>query len=518
MLSNKKAKLNQNHKQMKINAINYFEHVVDLFPEKIAISDSSFQLDFKTLRQSAKQVAVHISKKRQLINRPVAIFLPKTNDAIVAFIATLYSGNCYAPLDVKNPISRITSILETLDPIAVITNTTYLDKVKACDLKIEIINIDELETSKAEINKFNYKKCIDTDPAYIIHTSGSTGIPKGVAISHRSIFDYINWAIETFDISEKEIIGNQAPFVFDNSTLDIYLMMFTGATLHIVPEQLFMFPAKLLEFLETNKINFVFWVPSVLINISNLKLLNSFEVKSLKKVLFAGEVMPTRHLNYWINNLDNEVLFANLYGPTEITVDCTFFIIDRVFKDDEVLPIGKACRNSDVIILNQENTVCKQNEHGELCVRGSSLALGYWNNFEKTNSVFVQNPLNDSYPEKIYRTGDIVFTNDNNEIIFVGRNDRQIKHLGHRIELGEIEHVILSIFHSINACVTYDNDSKEITLFYESVNEIIVKEFRMKLATVLSKYMIPTKYFRINKLPLTNSGKIDRGFLEKVNH
>jgi amino acid adenylation domain-containing protein len=489
---------------MKINLVDYFEHVVDLFPEKTAISDGTFQMDFKTLRQRAKQVATDISKKQQLINRPVAIFLPKTNDAIVAFIATLYSGNCYAPLDVKNPISRITSIIETLDPITVITNTTYLDKIKTCDLKLEIINIDDLETSKAEKNKFNYKKCIDTDPAYIIHTSGSTGIPKGVAISHRSIFNYINWAIEAFDISEKEIIGNQAPFVFDNSTLDIYLMMFTGATLHIVPEQLFMFPAKLLEFLETNKINFVFWVPSVLINIS--------------KVLFAGEVMPTRHLNYWINNLDNEVLFANLYGPTEITVDCTYFIIDRVFKDDEVLPIGKACRNSDVIILNQENKVCKQNEHGELCVRGSSLALGYWNNFEKTNSVFVQNPLNNSYPEKIYRTGDIVFTNDSNEIIFIGRNDRQIKHLGHRIELGEIEHVILSTFDSINACVTYDNDSKEITLFYESVNEIIVKEFRMKLATVLSKYMMPTKYFRINKLPLTNSGKIDRGFLETTYH
>jgi amino acid adenylation domain-containing protein len=511
---NKNFGLNLKHKQMKINAIEYFEHVVDLFPEKLAISDGTFQMDFKTLEQRAKQVATNISKKQQLINKPVAVFLPKTNDAIVAFIATLYSGNCYAPLDVKNPISRITSILKTLDPIAVITNTTYLDKIKTCDLKIEIINIDDLETSNVEKNRFNYKKCIDTDPAYIIHTSGSTGVPKGVAISHRSIFNYINWAIETFNISEKEIIGNQAPFIFDNSTLDIYLMMFTGATLHIVPEQLFIFPARLLEYLETNKINFVFWVPSVLINISNLKLLGSIQVKSLKKVLFAGEVMPTRHLNYWINNLDDEVLFANLYGPTEITVDCTYFIIDRVFKDDEVLPIGKPCRNSDVIILNEANMVCKPNEHGELCVRGSSLALGYWNNIEKTNSVFVQSPMNHSYPEKIYRTGDIVYSNNRNEIIFVGRKDRQIKHLGHRIELGEIEHVILSTFDAINACVTYDNSSKEIILFYESANEIPVKEFRMKLATVLAKYMIPTKFYKMGYLPITSNGKIDRLSLE----
>jgi non-ribosomal peptide synthetase component F len=276
-----------------------------------------------------------------------------------------------------------------------------------------------------------------------------------------------------------------------------------------------MFPAKLLGFLEVNKINFIFWVPSVLINVANLKLLDSIEITSLRKVLFAGEVMPTKHLNYWIHSLDKDIIFANLYGPTEITVDCTYYIIDRVYKDDEVLPIGKPCRNSDVIVLNEQNVVCKTNEYGELCVRGSSLALGYWNNFEKTNAVFVQNPLNQSYPENIYRTGDVVFTNEMDEIIYVGRKDRQIKHLGYRIELGEIEHIILSTFEAINACVTYNDKTKELVLYYESTNEIPVKEFRVKLASVLSKYMIPTKYIKMDHLPLTISGKIDRVLLEK---
>jgi len=383
-------------------------------------------------------------------------------------------------------------------------------------LNFNIINLDELQFNNDLKEKFNYERCIDTDPAYIIHTSGSTGLPKGVVISHKSIFNYINWAIDTFNIGEGEIIGNQAPFVFDNSTLDIYLMVFTGASLYLIPEVNFMFPIKLLDFIKINKINFVFWVPSVLINIANLKLLNSTKVPSLKKVLFAGEVMPTQHLNYWIRYLNENTLFANLYGPTEITVDCTYFIVDRIFQDDQVLPIGKPCRNSDILILDKENNLCKTGEQGELCVRGSALALGYWNNFKKTNSVFVQNPLNDSYPEKIYRTGDIVFINDHDEIIFIGRKDFQIKHLGYRIELGEIEHIILSIFKSLNVCVVYDQIKSEIILFYENTVEIPPSEFRINLNNVLSKYMIPTRYIKIDQLPYTTSGKIDRIKLNSI--
>lgn len=500
---------------MFINLIDRFESTVDLFPGKNALSDTISKLTFNELRESAKNLAIHISKKQDFVNRPVAVFLPKSNQAIVAFVAALYSGNCYVPLDIKSPTSRTSSILRNLDPAVIITNDDNLDSVRECGLDSEIINIDKLQVIKSEGYVFNYKRCIDTDPAYIIHTSGSTGMPKGVAISHRSIFNYINRVIEVFDITENEVIANQAPFIFDNSTLDIYLMIFSGASLHIVPEQLFMFPAKLLEFVNTNKINFIFWVPSVLINVANLKLFNSVGLPTLKKVLFAGEVMPTRHLNYWINNLNKETLFANLYGPTEITVDCTYFIVDRKFKDDEILPIGKAFKNSDVLILNEGDDLCGPNENGELCVRGTSLALGYWNDFEKTNAVFVQNPLNASYPEKIYRTGDIVHANDRGEIIFVGRKDYQIKHMGYRVELGEIEHMVISNFDSLNACVIYNELKNEIVLFYESEVEIPIREFRIKLAVVLPKYMIPTKYVKWDKLPLTPSGKVDSVLLKK---
>lgn len=501
---------------MKINLIEYFEATVEKFSEKIATVDSHSELSFKELKQKSLAMSAFFAKNQYPANRPIAAYLPKSNNALISFIATLYNGNCYAPLDVKNPVNRIKSILEVLEPVCVVTKSEYINNIDQCGLNLEVINIDELKLESNSSTNLNYRKCIDTDPAYIIHTSGSTGVPKGVVISHRSIFDYIHWAIDTYSISDAEIIGNQAPFIFDNSTLDIYLMLFAGATLHLIPEQLYMFPAKLLEYLEKNKINFIFWVPSVLINVTNLKLLDTIKLPSLKKVLFAGEVMPTKHLNYWINALKSDVLFSNLYGPTEITVDCTYYIVDRVFSDTEVLPIGFPCRNSDVIILNEKNEPCKLGEQGELCVRGSSLSMGYWNNPVKTKSVFVQNPLNKSYPEKIYKTGDLVQTNERNEIIFLGRKDFQIKHLGYRIELGEIEHTILSVFSALNACVLYDESKSTIVLVYESSQEIPVAEFRLQLNKVLSKYMIPTKYIWMKTLPLTNSGKIDRVKLKNL--
>lgn len=500
---------------MNINLIEYFDSTANLYPNKPALVDASGKLNFLEVQRKARITAKKISSRSELFNRPIAIYLPKSNDLVVSLIAILYTGNCYAPLDTKNPIERIKSILHTLNPLCVITNSEYIERLKQCNLEIDIINIDDISFEDINIGNFNYKNCIDTDPAYIIHTSGSTGVPKGVVISHKSIFDYIHWAIDTFNITEKEIIGNQAPFIFDNSTLDIYLMLFTGATLHLIPEQLFMFPAKLLEYVKSNEINFVFWVPSVLITIANLNLLTNTQIPTLKKVLFAGEVMPTKHLNYWITNLDKTVLFANLYGPTEITVDCTFYIVDRAFTDDEVLPIGKPCRNSNVLILNDENNPCEVEEHGELCVRGASLSNGYWNDFEKTNSVFVQNPLNKFYPEKIYRTGDIVFKNKKDEIIFIGRKDFQIKHLGYRIELGEIEHLITNAFNSMIVCVLYDQQKKQIVLVYEAPNEIPISKFRIKLSPILPKYMIPTKYIKKDRMPLTPSGKIDRVYLKK---
>ena len=500
---------------MNTNLIQYFERTAEQYPQKAAVVDRDGSLSFRDLQSLAHNLALSLRTQTASINAPIAIYLPKSNQAVAAILGVLYSGNIYAPLDVKNPLARTDAILKNLKPACILTDTAGIAQLQKIPLEVPILNIGEMGTEKIHEEIVSYQKCIDTDPAYILHTSGSTGMPKGVAISHRSIMDYIHWAIDTFNISHREHIGNQAPLVFDNSTLDIYLMVFTGATLNLIPESLFMYPARLLEYLKAQKINFVFWVPSVLVNVANLRILDTIKVSSLRKILFAGEVMPAKQLNYWIGNFDKDVLFANLYGPTEITVDCTYHIITSLYKDDEVIPIGKACRNSDILILNEKDQICEIGEKGELCVRGSSLALGYWNNLEKTREVFVQNPLNTAFPERIYRTGDIVYLNESNEIMFVGRKDNQIKHLGYRIELGEIEHGITSSFEGLTPCVFYDNQNKKIVLVYESRREIPPGEFRKRLMRVLSKYMLPSEYIRIDKMPLTGSGKTNRSLLKR---
>ncbi|WNL30643.1 amino acid adenylation domain-containing protein [Aliarcobacter cryaerophilus] len=500
---------------MQKNILEYLEKTVNEFANKTAIIDESRSINFMDLQKESIKIASYLQYKNIKKSLPIGVFLPKSIEAIESFLGVLYNGCFYVPLDIKNPFDRICAIINNLEIKYIITNTKNANLLNELNKQIELILIDNIDIEeKITFDLTNYNLSIDTDPAYIINTSGSTGTPKGVVVSHRSVIDYIDWSIETFKIDSSFKIGNQAPFIFDNSVLDIYLMLSTGATLNLIPENLFIFPLKLIEYLENEKINFIFWVPSIMANIVTLDLLKNRNLE-LRFVSFAGEIMPTKIMNYWKNYIPN-ALFVNLYGPTEITVDCTYFIVNRDFKDDEPLPIGYPCKNTDILVLDDENNlVTKINSTGELCVRGSSLALGYYNDFERTANVFTQNPLNKSYPEKIYRTGDIVCYNELGELIYKGRKDFQIKHIGYRIELGEIETAILSISEINNACILYDEENKHLVLIYESSSNITKNEILVSLSDKLPKYMIPNKFILLDKIPLNVSGKIDRSYLKK---
>lgn len=501
---------------MIVNVINYLENTVAKFGKKNAIEDNNGVVTFQDLREEALKIASKINLLGATNNQPIGVFLPKSKESIISFLGVNYSGNFYAPLDIKSPNERLGKIIEKLAPKIIITNSEGEKKLKEINYPGEIINLDKknlkvIPREEKEEIIFSIEDKIDTDPVYSIFTSGSTGTPKGVLVSHRGVIDYIEWAIKTYNVTEKEIIGSQAPFYFDNSTLDIYLMLATGAKLIIVPEDKYMFPVRLIEYINEKQINFVFWVPSVLINVANFNALESVLPVTLKKILFAGEAMPNKHLNYWRKHF-SDALYSNLYGPTEITVDCTYYIVDREFKDEEPLPIGKPCRNSGILILNENNQLVAEDEIGELCVRGSSLAFGYYKDPEKTSSAFVQNPLNDSYPEIIYRTGDLVQYNNRKEILFLGRKDSQIKHLGYRIELGEIENTILGMKFVNNICVLYNNNKKEIVAFY--IGDVKYTQIRRELMVLLPKYMVPTKWNKMNEFPLNENGKVNRKELE----
>mgnify|MGYP001770895753 CR=1 FL=1 len=501
---------------MQKNVLEYLENTVQKYPNKTAIIDEKSSTNFEELQHHAKCVAATLQSKNISRNLPIGVFLPKSIEAIKSFLGVLYNADFYVPLDVKNPFSRIEAIIKNIDIKYIITDNKSAKLLANLDSNVQLIILDEIDfTQNIDLDFTNYKLSINMDPVYILNTSGSTGVPKGVTLPHKAMVDYIDWVVEEYKFDNNLILGNQSPLHFDISASDLYVTLATGSTLVLIPESLFMFPPKLLDYLEEKKVNFIYWVPSILTTISKLDLLKNRHL-AIKTVFYGGELMPTKHLMYWKKHLQNTI-YSNFFGPTETTVICTHYILDRDFADDEPLPIGYACKNTDVLVLDDEdNLVSEINEIGELCVRGSSLALGYYNDQEKTALAFVQNPLNKAYPEKIYRTGDVVYYNERGELIYKGRKDFQIKHMGYRIELGEIETAILAIDGVDNACVLYDNENKNIVLIYESAKKIEQKAILLALHNKLPKYMLPTKFILLDAMPLNINGKIDRNKLKEL--
>lgn len=495
------------------NVLDFLEQSADLAPDKTAFTDERASASYSEVVSAARAIgtALTVLKER---NRPVAVYLDKSVQSLSAFFGVVYSGNFYVVVDTQMPADRINTIFQTLAPVAVLTDKKNLDKAKELNFTGPLFLYEEAVRMPADeeaLHKIR-RNMIDTDPLYALFTSGSTGVPKGAVISHRSAISYADWVTEAFGIDENTVFGNQTPFYFSMSVLDIYSTIKNGATLHIIPKKCFAFPLKLLEYLNEKQVNTVYWVPSALCIVANWKAFEYVSVPTLKKVLFAGEVMPNKQLNMLRKELPG-VLFANLYGPTEVTDICTYYVVDREFADDEPLPIGSACNNCGVFVLKDDNTQALPGEEGELCVRGSFLAMGYFNNAEKTSQVFVQNPLNPYYPETVYRTGDIVKYNEKGELVYISRKDFQIKHMGYRIELGEIETAVSAV-DGMKACACiYDEKKEKIVLIYTG-DKLDDKKVMDSIKGKLPSYMLPNKMKKVKAMPYNANGKIDRVWLK----
>lgn len=499
---------------MQSNVLKWLDDTANRFPDKLAVCDEKGSITYREYKRKSQAIAreiLRIKEENNLMGRqPVVVYMEKGLEVLVSFLGAAYAGCFYSPIDVEMPESRVNKILEILHPQIVITTADLKESFEnfhyeGTFLIYEQINPEaEDEALIARIEK----TIIDTDLLYVLFTSGSTGVPKGVSISHRSVMDYIDWVTDTFSITSEDCFGNQAPFYFDNSILDIYTCMKTGATLYVIPKKLFFQPVPLLEYIKEHGINTIFWVPSALIVVSKLKAFRNVDLRdTLKRVLFCGEVMPNKQLNIWRKFLP-DVTYANLYGPTEITDACTYYIVDREFGDEEPLPIGFPMQNTEILVFNDRDELVTGDETGELCVRGTSLAMGYYNNPEKTKDAFVQNPLNRAVPERIYRTGDLVKYNEYGELIYLSRKDFQIKHLGHRIELGEIETAVSSLQEVTLCCCLYDEKKQRIVLFTDAdLSREYIKE---RLEQLVPEYMIPGKVIYLADMPMNDNGKIDR--------
>lgn len=499
---------------MKKNILDYLEEQADRNPDKIVFEEADKKITYQQFRENARQIGSSILKQGIAKGR-IAVYLDKSIECLIAMFGILFSGSLYCVLDTKSPLDRVSSILETLSPELIITDAEHRDHISNCVNADGIcLLLDDLRQNDADevLVCKTLERSIDTDPAYILFTSGSTGIPKGTVVSHRSVMNYAEAVIETFALDSTTVFGNQTPFYFSMSVLDIFVTIVAGGTLVIIPKMFFSFPVKLIEFLNQHKINTIYWVPTAMCIVANR---NTFEVlrpEYLTKIMFAGEVMPVKQLNYWIEFLP-DCLFANLYGPTEITDTGTYYILNRTFSDDESLPIGIPFQNSEVLLLNEKDELVQRDEEGEICFRGSFLGYGYFDNWEKTSKVFCQNPLNTHYPELIYRTGDIGRYNEYGEVLYISRKDFQIKRNGYRIELGEIESNVTAISGIHNCVCIYDSDTMKIVLYY--VGNIEENQVLDILEERLLKYMMPDYIFKRSSIPVNANGKYDRQLLEK---
>lgn len=490
----------------------YLKKTAKKYPDKVAFRDEKRSVTFFELDRCAMALASVIHERLcGATKQPIGVYLPKGVDSIIAFMGVIYSGNYYTPLDTAMPKVRLDKILSVLNPTLIVTETCYKEPV----LPYQTVLLEEMvleNVSEAQIAEVLHA-VIDTDILYVMFTSGSTGNPKGVIVTHRAVIDYVDWLADTFSFDETTVFGNQAPFYFDNSVLDIYSTVRNGCETVIIPEEMFLSGTRLLQYLQDKNVNTIFWVPSAMSLVANTGAFEKVSANQLIKILFAGEVMPTKQLNIWRKYIPNAV-YANLYGPTEIAVDCTYYIVDREFEDTESLPIGIACKNTGILVLNEKDELVTMGEIGELCVRGTSLAHGYYGNPQKTKEAFVQNPLNDKYPEMIYRTGDLVKYNERGELLFVGRKDSQIKHSGYRIELGEIETAASAIQGVERCCAVYDEDKKRIVVFITPEN-LDKKEIYARLKAALPGYMLPKLIVTEKTLELNQNGKIDRLALKR---
>ena len=550
------------------NVLEYLEQSAQKYPDKIAVKDTACAYTYEQLQKKARHIGTHLAK-HTTPNHPVCVFADKSADTLAVFFGIIYAGCFYTLVDPSFPEARIQSMLSVLEPDVIVDGSNAPDKLAACGctervirmetlvhgLKFECANsedtdnvaqtgtdgvtgcvnqqkelhvVDEIDSDEtgyanpqAELSEIENARLqeiresmIDTDPLYCNFTSGSTGTPKGVLVAHRSVIEFIDQFTEIFDITKADVIGNQAPFDFDVSVKDIYSAMKVGATLVVIPKAYFMFPNSVVDMLDENHVTTLIWAVSALCLLNRLHGLKHKVPADINKILFSGEAMPIRQLHAW-QSCYPDAMFVNLYGPTEITCNCTYHILEREYIEEEKLPIGIPFPNERVFLLDEEDHLIEPGNVGrigELCVAGTTLALGYYRNAAATAKAFTANPLHPDYPETIYRTGDLASYGGDGLLYFAGRKDFQIKHMGHRIELEEIEHALAAIPEIEGAACFYDREKNKVVACYIGIDD------KKYLITVMKKkvpdYMVPNVFCKVDMLPLNKNGKTDKKLLE----
>lgn len=507
-----------------ITVLDYLESASKHHANKKAVCDVDSNYTYAELNDAAKNIGAYVSKHAPM-HTPVAIFMEKSCLHLAAIYGILYAGCFYVPMDHKTPIDRLESICDTIETRNVITDEKGAKILEKIGFSGDLLMIDEMieygNQNPSEVcDRISERRScvVDTDLMYLIFTSGSTGVPKGVAITHRAVMDYIDAFICQIGLEESDVCGNQAPFYTDFSLRDIYGSVAVGATICIIPQSYFISPKRLLTYMDENNVSFLSWVPTAYRLVSQFDGLSKVKPKSIKKMLFSGESMPVPVYEYW-KSYYQEAKWVQCYGPTEATGACCFYNVEGDYVDTDTIPIGKPFINTGIVLLDIEENdeiipQTESNRKGEICVFGTCLAEGYYNNPEKTKEAFVQNPLYTGRDSKMYRTGDLGYYNKNGDIVFVSRKDYQVKHGGKRIELGEIETAVMSIPEIRATCCVQRRSDDTLVLYY--TGDIDKAGIQKAVGDKLPKYMIPGEYIPKDELPMLESGKLNRKLMDEM--
>ena len=557
------------------NVLEWLEATVTKYSDKPAFSDTESSITFAQVYDIARNTGSYLIEKLGVDRTPVAVFAGRKMVTPAYFLGVVYAGRPYAPIDASLPDKRIEKILENLCPRAIVADRESLEHVESIvdelaksegfdrpqifvaedisrfewivgadgnckisestggavpgceeetdDIAAEnekdtdggVVAVRAGETDDSSLEKLAAvrRQMSMTDPLYIIYTSGSTGNPKGVMTSHLSLMTYINAYCDVMHIEGDDVLGNQSPLDYIAAIRDIYLPLKTGCSTAIIPKEYFMEPNALFDYMNEKKVSSVGWSVSAFTILTSLGAFEEVGLKSLRKICFSGSVMPCKVLRKWQENLP-EAHFVNQYGPTEATASCTYYSVDHTVEEDEVLPIGQAYDNYRVFLIDEHGNEPAVGEQGEICVCGPILALGYYNDKERTDAAFTLNPINKAYPERMYRTGDYGRLDEDGILHFCGRMDRQIKHMGHRVELDEVEHAANVVEGVAESCVIYNKAKEVLILFY--TGDCDRRSLALALRDELPGFMVPRKIKKLELLPKLPNGKYDMKKLEEM--
>ncbi len=507
-----------------------------LHPNAEAVRLLDQAVSYAALERLSNQIAHSLIAQGVRRGDRVGIYLQKSPSAIASIFGIMKTGACYVPVDANAPGLRLREIGRQCSFRALVTSHALYQKLDAtfhdeCPMNA-IFFVDKAPDTALPLPAFALGdaltgqpieeprvEVIDHDLAYILFTSGSTGTPKGVMLSHLNALTFVNWSVATFGITADDRLSNHAPFNFDLSVFDIFVATKAGAAISLVPEGLSVFPLQLSSFIQDQKITVWYSVPMVLTLLQARGKLEERDLKSLRWVLFAGEVFPTKHLRALMEKLPHP-RYANLYGPTETNV-CAYYEVEPLLPEQTApIPIGKACANTDLIALDGEgNRVTELGKEGLLYARGSTVMQGYYGRLENTAACFIPNPLAVGREEKLYCTGDWVTLDEEGNYLFVGRKDHMIKTRGYRVELGEIEAVMVAHL-AVDEAVALPIPDEAIGNTIHAVVTIAAGEsldsmqLKQHCAEKLPAYMVPEKIVFRESLPRTDNGKIDRRRLQ----